>query len=157
MSFQWFWPKLVDLNSWISVTWIPNVQHQAFIHHCAKGFFIVEFNIEEDHDLILNSSPWFWGNSGLCMKPWNPSFNTATDILSSTHVWVRLPNLPLHFWGLPSLGAIGSTLGKFHYEIHKTSKNNTSTFSHIYVEMDFSKGFPTKLFLMVKNILGLRN
>jgi hypothetical protein len=55
--FNGFWPKLVDLNSWISTTWIPIMQQQAFIHPCAKGFFIVEFDIEEDRDLILNSGP----------------------------------------------------------------------------------------------------
>jgi hypothetical protein len=57
--FNGFWPKLVDLNSWISTTWIPIMQQQAFIHPCAKGFFIVEFNIEEDRDLILNSGCGF--------------------------------------------------------------------------------------------------
>jgi hypothetical protein len=95
--FNGFWPKLADLNSWISVTWIPIMQEQAFIHPCAKGFFIVDFDIEEDRDLILNLGPWFWGNSGLCMKPWTPSFNPTINILSSAPVWVRLPNLPLHF------------------------------------------------------------
>jgi hypothetical protein len=149
--FNGFWPKLVDLNSWISATWIPIMQQQAFIHPCAKGFFIVEFDIEEDRDLILNSGLWFWGNSGLCMKPWTPSFNPATDILSSAPVWVRLPNLPLHLWGLPSLEAIGSALGKFHYESRETSRHNTSTFSHICMEMDFSKGFPTEVILTGKN------
>jgi hypothetical protein len=44
------------------------MQKQDFIHPCAKGFFIVEFDIEEDHDLILSSGLWFWGNSGLFMK-----------------------------------------------------------------------------------------
>jgi hypothetical protein len=67
--FNGFWPKLADLNNWISATWIPIMQKEAFIHPCAKGFFIVEFDIEEDRDLIFNSGLWFWGNSGLCMKP----------------------------------------------------------------------------------------
>jgi hypothetical protein len=44
------------------------MQQQAFIHPCAKVFFIVEFDIEEDHDLILSSGLLFWGNSGLFMK-----------------------------------------------------------------------------------------
>jgi len=101
--FNDLWPKLVDLNSWISATWIHVMQQEAFIHPCAKGFFIVKFDLQEDHDLIFNSRPWFWGNSGLFMKPCSPSFNPATHILSSAPVWVRLPNLPLHFWGFPSL------------------------------------------------------
>jgi hypothetical protein len=85
------------------------------------------------------------------MKPWTPSFNPASDILSSAPVWVRLPNLPLHFWGLPSLEAIGSALGKFHFACRETSRHNISTFSRICVEMDFSKGFPAKVILTGKN------
>jgi hypothetical protein len=63
--FNGFWPKLVDLNSWILATWIPIMQQQAFIHPCAKGFFIVEFDIEEDRDLILNSGRGF-GETQVC-------------------------------------------------------------------------------------------
>jgi hypothetical protein len=32
------------------------------------------------------------------MKPWNPFFDPLKDALSSTPLWVRLPNFPLHFW-----------------------------------------------------------
>jgi len=84
-------------------TWIPIVQQQYFIHPCTKVFFIAEFDIKEDRDLILSSGLWFWGNSSLCMKPSTPSFNLAIDILSLDPVWVRLPKITLHFWGLPSL------------------------------------------------------
>ena len=127
------------------------MQQQAFIHPCAKGFFIVEFKIEEGHDLILNYGLWFWGNSGFCMKPWTPVFNPATDILSLAPIWVRFLNLPLHFQGLPSLEAIGLTLGKFHFACHETSRNNTSTFACICVEMEFSKGFLAEVILTGKN------
>jgi hypothetical protein len=52
-----------------------DLKEEAFIYPCAKGFFIVEFDLVEDRDLILNFGPWFWGNLGLCMKPWTPSFD----------------------------------------------------------------------------------
>jgi len=126
------------------------MQEQAFIHPCAKGFFIVEFDIEEDRDLILNLGPWFWGNSILCMKPWTP-FNLATDILSSTLVWARLPNLPLHFLGFPSFESIGLTLGMFHFACHETKRHITSTFARICLKIDFSKWFPTKVIFTSKN------
>ena len=126
------------------------MQQQDFIHPCAKVFFIVEFDIEEDHDLILSLGLLFWGNLGLFMKRQSP-FNPASDTLSSTPLWVRLPNLPLHFCGLPTLELIGSTLEKFHFESHETTRYNTSTFARICVEMDFSKGFPTKVILTGKS------
>jgi hypothetical protein len=33
------------------------LKEEAFIYPCAKGFFIVEFDLVEDRDLILNSDP----------------------------------------------------------------------------------------------------
>jgi hypothetical protein len=126
------------------------MQQEAFIHLCAKFFFIVEFDLQEDHDLIFNSGSWFWGNSCSFMKPWSPSFNPTTHIISSAPVWVRLPNMPPHFWGLPSLEAIGLALGKFHFTSHETTRHNTSTFSHICMEMDFSKGFLVEVILTGK-------
>jgi hypothetical protein len=75
------------------------------------------------------------------MKPWTPSFNFMIDILSLAPVWGRVPNLPFHFWGLPSLESINSSLGKFHFVIHETTRNNISTYARICVEMEFNKGF----------------
>jgi len=39
------------------------INENVFIRPHAKGFFIVEFDIAEDKDLILDAGPWFWGNS----------------------------------------------------------------------------------------------
>lgn len=85
------------------------------------------------------------------MKPRFPSFNPLTDILSSAPVWVRLPNLHLHFWGLPSLQAIGSALGKFHFASHEMERHRISTYARICMKMDFRKWFPTKINLTGKN------
>jgi hypothetical protein len=100
--------------------------------------------------MIFSLGLWFWGNSGLFMKPWTPSFNLVNNILSSAPIWVRLPNIILHFWGLPSLEANHSTLGMFHFARHETTWHNTFDFSRIYVEMDSNKGFPTEVILIGK-------
>jgi hypothetical protein len=73
VHFNGLWPHLVDLHKWILDSWKPEIKEEDFIYPYAKGFFIVEFDLAEDMDLILNSGPWFWGNSRLCMKPWTPS------------------------------------------------------------------------------------
>jgi hypothetical protein len=85
------------------------------------------------------------------MKPWTPSFDPMTDTLTSAPVWVRLPNLPLHFWGLPSLQAIGKALGRFYYRSPETKNHNISTYARICVEMDFNKGFSTEIILTSEN------
>jgi hypothetical protein len=80
--FNGFWEKLAFINNWISSTWIPIMKKKSLINPYAKCFFIVEFDIQEDHDVIFKSGMWFWGKSGLCMKPWSPSFNQDSNILS---------------------------------------------------------------------------
>jgi len=130
------------------------MKHEDFIHLCSKGFFIVEFDMQEDHDLGFNLGMWFWGNSGLCMKPWSPSFNPTTYILYSAWVWVRLSNLPLHFLGLLSLENIGLALGKFHFASRETTRHDTSTYARVCMEMDFSKGFWAEVILTGKNYSG---
>jgi hypothetical protein len=55
--FNGLWPCLVDLHKWISNSWKPQLKEEAFIYPCEKGFFIVEFDLVEDKDLILNFGP----------------------------------------------------------------------------------------------------
>jgi hypothetical protein len=143
--FNGLWPQLVDIHDWISRSWAPDLKGDVFIHPCARGFFIAEFDLKEDRDLIFSYGPWFWGSSGLCLKPWTPSFDPSKDSLSSAPVWVQLPNFPLHLWGLSSLRSIGNALGRFHYRCPETEKYNICTYVRICVEMDFSKGFLAKI------------
>jgi len=125
------WPRLIDLHKWISNLWQLMIKGEAFIFPCAKGLFIVMFDNAHDRDLILKIGPWFWVKSSLCMKPRTPSFDPVTDSLSTTPVWVRLPNLPLHLWGLLSLRAIRNALGKFHYRNEETENYTTTTYAQI--------------------------
>jgi hypothetical protein len=91
------WPCLVDLHDWISKFWKPKMKVEAFIRPCAKGYFIVEFDLSEDRDWILDPGPWSWGNSNLCMKPWTPCLGYTpkfslifwVSTLSSSHWFSR--------------------------------------------------------------------
>jgi len=85
------------------------------------------------------------------MKPSSPSFDPSKGSLSSALVSVRLPNLPLHFWGLSSLCAIDNALGRFHLRSPKTESCSICTYARICVEMDFSKGFPAEIILTGDN------
>jgi hypothetical protein len=149
--FNGLWLRLVDLNGWITSHWKPLIKEYLFIHPCPKGFFIVEFDLAADRDVILDSCPWLWGKSGFFMMVWTPCFNPLTVVLSSSPVWVRVLNIPMHFGGETSLRYIGSTLGKFHFASKETIIHSIISYARICVEMDFSKGFPTKIILGCKN------
>lgn len=145
--FNGFWPKSNVLHHQIHTTWKPNCE----IYLCPKGFFIVRFNTQQEKEHILNKGPLFWGSAGLFITPWFPYFDANIMVVLKMPIWVRLHNLPLHFWHLKVLIVIGNTLGK----ILKTDGDKLTkgifTFSIICVEVDLSQGLLESITLNFNN------
>lgn len=141
--FNGFWPRTDALYQWIHTVWTKNCQ----IHLCSKGFFIVIFCAEEEKEKILNEGPWFWGSAGLFVTPWFPEFDANTMVVSRMPVWVRLHNLPLHFWHFKTLSAIRNTLGRMLKIDTERHIKGIFTFARICVEVDLSQGLPENIFL----------
>lgn len=129
--FNGFWPKTDALYQWIHTTWTEHCQ----INLCSKGFFIVNFYTEEEKERILNEGPWFWGNAGLFITPWFPEFDPNTMVVTRMPVWVRLHNLPIHFWHHNTLSVIGNTLGKMQKVDPETHIKGIFTFARICVDL----------------------
>lgn len=47
----------------------------------------------------------------MLVRPWNADLNLHTDQLTSLPIWVQLHGLNVKYWGIDSLGKIGSILG----------------------------------------------
>ena len=109
--FNGYWPKLADLHAWLDECWKPILQQTFSIYPCAWGFFVIDFDNQEDKSTIVEVGLWFWGSSGLFMQQWNPNFNPSTTSISTVPIWVRLPNSPLHLWSDPSLRTIRNAIG----------------------------------------------
>jgi hypothetical protein len=154
--FNGYWPKLVDLRSWLDACW-KSLLHQTFsIYPCARGFFVIDFDNQEDRYTIVEAEPWFWGSSGLFMQHWSPTFNPSTTSISTVPVWVRLPNLSLHLWNDPSLRAIGNAIGQLHSICPNTTKIFRTTYARICVQMDLSEGLPAELKIVNPDYCGPR-
>lgn len=145
--FNGFWPKSDALYQWIHTTWTTNCR----IHLCSKGFFIVVFRVEEEREKALTEGPWFWGSAGLFVTPWFPEFDPNTMVVSRMPVWVRLHNLPMHFWRFTSLSAIGNTLGRMLKIDTERHLKRIFTFARICVEVDLSQGLPESIILNFNN------
>jgi len=72
-------------------------------------------------------------------------------VVSKILVWVRLHNLPLHFWHHNVLIAIGISLGKFLKIDEDRLTMGIFTFSRICVELDLSWGLPNSIALSFKS------
>lgn len=145
--FNGLWPKSDALHQWIYSNWTPDCD----IHLCSKGFFIVSFHTEEERDSIIIEGPWFWGNAGLFVTPWFADFDANIMKISTMPVWVRLHNLPLHFWHHLVLTAIGNTLGKFLKVDEDRVSRGIFSFARICVEVDLSQGLPDHISLNFNN------
>jgi hypothetical protein len=78
-----------------------------------RGYYIFEFILEADRDLIFRNGPYFMGTQGLYLNCWNPSFDLELEVPKDVLVWVRIPNLPIHCWNTSSLKEIGNGLGQY--------------------------------------------
>jgi len=73
-------------------------------------------------------------------------------VVSKMFVWVKIHDLPLHFWHHKLLEGIGNSLGKFFkINVEKVSRG-VFNFSRIYIEVDLSQGLPDNIILAHKNI-----
>jgi hypothetical protein len=89
------------------------ISNSVTFYAIGRGFFLFEFISKEDWDLIFRSGPYFMGPQGLYLNCWTPDFNPVVDVPKAIPVWVRLPNLSIHYWNPSSLQTIGNMLGTF--------------------------------------------
>ena len=90
------------------------ISDELNIYPLAIGIFVSVSDKDEDQELIFGFGMWFWGRVGLSMQLCFYSFDSFAIVISTTQIWVRLPNFALPLWNIPSLKAIGNFLGIFH-------------------------------------------
>lgn len=106
---------------------------------------------------MIKQGPWFWGSSSLFITPRFPEFDANTFVVSQMPVWVRLHNLPIHFWDQTILACIGNSIGRFIKMDTQRIEERIFTFARICVEVDLSKGLPGKIKLKHKDRSWLRS
>ena len=67
----------------------------------------------EDKDRVFEGGPYFYAAEGLYMQPWMMNFMPEQETFTSVPVWVRLYSLPLDYWQIDSLTALGNKLGRY--------------------------------------------
>lgn len=75
-------------------------------------FFVVKFRLEKSMNKILIEGPWFVTGHFLSISRWEPNFVTVESKLSTTAIWIRLPQLPIEFYDKSILEQVGNMIGK---------------------------------------------
>jgi hypothetical protein len=138
-KFTGLWPNPKTVEAWMDDRWKTMIQGNVTLYAVGRGFFIFSFTRKADRDLVFRSGPYFMGSKGMFLAPWTLDFNPGAEITAAP-VWVRLPHLPLHLWGISSLEDIGNKLGRFLDRAEP--KGEQFTCARICVEVNLEKGLP---------------
>eukprot|EP00253_Pinus_taeda_P011388 PITA_11388 len=152
-QFTGLWPSPKTTKSWVNRNWAPLIKGSVTSYFLGRGFFLFEFSSKEDKDLIFQNGSYFMGPQGLYLNRWMPDFDPAVDVPSAVPVWVKLPNLPVHYWNWDSLKHIGNTLGKF---IDRANIKDQYDCAHICVEVELEVGLSKAIKIKVGNWIHLQ-
>ena len=139
--FNALWKKTKDLLEWIDSNWPKDCK----VSLCSKGFFLVNFPSREDILSVSRKGPWFWGSDGIFITPWFLNFDPLTMVVMKVPIWVRIPNLPLHYWTQSIFEGIGNDLGFFLSSNDTHVAEGLFTYARIYATIDTNSGLLEKI------------
>lgn len=102
-------PNIEAVRSWVVRKW--KGKGQTDVVAMAGGFFSFSFSCEEDFRSVLAGGPWMLGKASLALKKWEPGFNPNDWKCNEAPIWVRLPSLPMEFWGEEIFAGIVAIFG----------------------------------------------
>jgi hypothetical protein len=132
------------LEDWLKNMWLPVLGYLPQFQYLKKGWICFHCNSSDDASLLL-SKLWIYGGSSLMLKRWRLAFNPDTEYFQHRHIWVLLPDLPLHLWNDAALTAIGNSLGTFIALDQQLLKGQWRKMARVLVAMDITTGLPESL------------
>ncbi|KAI9128538.1 hypothetical protein K1719_000021 [Acacia pycnantha] len=106
----------------------------------SNDYYIVSFSSMEDRDYALYEGPWMIDDHYILVQRWRPNFNPwKAGHQRRIAVWVRIPDLPMEFCTVESLGIIGNMIGKMIKIDRSTSIYDKGEFARICVEIDLQQ------------------
>ncbi|CAJ2641905.1 unnamed protein product [Trifolium pratense] len=107
-----------------------------------EGYFILRFHSFKEKDVVLMQGPYTIRNMPMLLRDWKPDFNLKRDMLRTIPIWIKLPQLPLHLWGVKSLSKISSAIGNPLVTDECTAHKFRVSYARILVEMDITQKLP---------------
>lgn len=77
-----------------------------------NNYFIARFDDDNDYIRVLTKGPWVELGHYLVVLRWHPSFNPCYNSLGKTPIWVRVRNIPLHYYNRHFLWRLGNKIGR---------------------------------------------
>lgn len=130
-----------DMEEWVKEFWSPMVGYNPKFGRMMNGWFSVHFMHEDDCKKVM-ARAWVRGHSFMKLMPWYLGFNPVMDAPRNKSVWVKLLGLPLEFWTMSALRAIGNSIGKTLFIDPNIIGTSDKRIAWILVEVCFGGGLP---------------
>ncbi|CAN1144206.1 hypothetical protein LINPERHAP2_LOCUS13974 [Linum perenne] len=111
---------------------------QIQVSDLSNAFFAVRFSDKDDYSRAAFEGPWKIFDYYITVLPWSPDFKVYEPIRKIL-TWVRLPDLPLHFFNHLAVSRIGSYVGKTFRVDMATADGERAKYARVCVEIDLDK------------------
>ncbi|XP_062113464.1 uncharacterized protein LOC133824560 [Humulus lupulus] len=106
-----------------------------------EGYTLVKFRDEATRDMVLEAGVVHFDRKPVLLRPWSTNLDKLR-MVKSVPVWVRLPDLGLQYWGLKTLSALVSTIGKPMMMDKVTKDKSMVKFARVLVDVEISDRIP---------------
>ncbi|XP_062089546.1 uncharacterized protein LOC133796080 [Humulus lupulus] len=111
------------------------------IAHMNAGHTLVKFRDKATRDMVLESGVVHFDRKPILLRPWSTDLDKMR-LVKSFPVWIRLLDLGLQYWGLKSLSALVSTIGKPMMMDKVTKDKSMVKFARVLVDVEISDHIP---------------
>lgn len=77
----------------------------------SKGYYLFQFEDEEDCTAVMNMS-WFFNSKPLVLRVWSSNFDIDESSLDMIPTRIQLPDVGLEYWSLKTLDKPASKVGR---------------------------------------------
>ena len=104
-----------------------------------NGYFLVNMDNYEDCVNALTKGPWTILGHYLTVELWSINFNPEANFPASTVIWIRLPNMLVHYYHKSTLRAIASIIGELIKVDYMTESRQRGKFACMVVKVNLNK------------------
>ncbi|KAK1295828.1 hypothetical protein QJS10_CPB15g01770 [Acorus calamus] len=142
-------PVFTPFLQFLKKLWKP--KGEIILHLQGNGFFMINFSLEEDLTNVLEGGPWTMDNRPFVIQKWSRNTKMELERLKSIPIWIKFPNLPLHFWSRTCIGKIASLIGTPLYMDTPTAARSRTAFARVCVEIEAGEELPDEVFVQIRN------
>uniref|UniRef100_A0A2N9FQ21 Reverse transcriptase domain-containing protein n=1 Tax=Fagus sylvatica TaxID=28930 RepID=A0A2N9FQ21_FAGSY len=108
-------------------------------------FFLIRFKLADDYWKVVNGGPWFVKQQFLSVRCWSPGFRPSEAKITTTAVWLRLPELPIELYDSGLLRRVGNQLGKLLKIDARTVDSERGRYARLCIQIDLDQPLAPKV------------